>query len=134
MIVPGPLTFNVREWTVPHVPKLEVGELAGHCVATRHRIRLWLKAAPRIGGDVFLKLFTHGAPEKNAIPLLEQDGLHRTFEYLTEETRKSGAHIHFVSAYQMWIAIDAIRRRVDPMRALYGPAHESASAMAACAS
>ena len=114
MMIPGPLTLNAREWTRPNVPKLECGELAGNCLPTRHRVHLWFKVAPRIGGDMFIKLFAHGAPEKNAIPLLEEGGLDRTFEYLTSEAAETGARIFFVTAYEMWRAIDAVRRGADP--------------------
>jgi hypothetical protein len=114
MMIPGPLTLNAREWMLPNVPKLECGELAGNCLPTEHRVRLWFKVAPRIGGDLFIKLFAHGAPEKNAIPLLEEGGLDRTFEYLTFEAARTGARIFFVTAHEMWTAIDAVRRGADP--------------------
>ena len=115
MLIPGPLTFNIREWWVSRVPKLECGELAGNCLPTQHRAGLWLKAAPRIGDDVFIKLFTHGAPEKNAIPLLEENALDRAFQYLAVEAAAVGAKLYFVSAYQMWAAVDALRRQLDPV-------------------
>lgn len=116
MMIPGPLTVNLREWALPHVPKIECGELAGNCLPTQHRVRLWLRVAPRIGGDAFIKLFAHGAPEKNAIPLLDEGALDRTFEYLNFEARESGAEVFFVTAYEMWAAVDALRRGVDPTR------------------
>lgn len=119
MMIPGPLTFNVREWRMPRVPKLECGELAGNCLPTRHRARLWLKVAPRLGNDVFIKLFSHGAPEKNAIALLDEGGLDRTLEYVKAEASALGAEIFFVSAWQMWAAADAVRRRVDPKQEVY---------------
>jgi len=116
MMIPGPLTFNAREWRVARVPKLECGELAGNCLPTSHRAHLWMKVAPRIGDDLFIKLFSHGAPEKNAASLLEEGGLDRTLEYLKAEALAIGAEIFFVSAWQMWAAADAVRRRVDPKR------------------
>ena len=121
LMIPGPLTLNLREWRRPLVPRLEVGELAGHCLPTRHRIRLWTRAAPRIGQDLFIKLFAHGAPEKNAAPLLADDGvLERTLQYLAEDCRRSGSQLFFVSAWHMFTAIDAIRRGVDPVRTVDG--------------
>ncbi len=111
LMIPGPLTLNLREWRRPLVPRLEVGELAGNCLPTRHRVTLWKRAAPRIGEDLFIKLFAHGAPEKNAGPLLADDGvLDRTLRYLADDCRRSGAQLFFVSAWHMWAAIDAIRR------------------------
>jgi hypothetical protein len=116
LIIPGPLTLNFREWWQPLVPRIEVGELAGHCQPSRHRVTLWKRVAPRIGEDLFIKLFAHGAPEKNAEPLLADDGvLDRTMRYLADDCRRSGAQLYFVSAWHMWMAIDAIRRGVHPV-------------------
>lgn len=117
LMIPGPLTLNLREWQRPFVPRLEVGELAGQCHPTRHRVTLWKRTAPRIGEDLFIKLFAHGAPEKNAGPLLADDGvLDRTLRYLTDDCRGSGLQLFFVSAWQMRMAVDAIRRGLDPVR------------------
>lgn len=116
LVIPGPLTLNCREWRRPLVPRLEVGELAGHCLPTPHRVTLWKRVAPRVGEDVFIKLFAHGAPEKNALHLLADDGvLERTFRYLADDCRRSRAQLFFVSAWQMWVAIDAVRRGLDPV-------------------
>jgi hypothetical protein len=69
LCVQGPLTVRPHpRWRI--VPSLEVGELAGYAPPSRGRVERWLDAAPRIANDVFVKLFTHGAPEKNAVPLL----------------------------------------------------------------
>lgn len=119
LMVPGPLAINLREWRRPLVPRIEVGELAGHCVPTRHRVSLWTRVAPRIGEDLFIKLFAHGAPEKNAGPLLADDGvLDWTLRYLAEECRRSGRELFFVSAWQMWTAIEAIRRGLHPVQSV----------------
>jgi len=118
LIIPGPLTLNLRDRT-PLVPRIEVGELAANAWPTPHRVALWRRTAPRIGGDLFIKLFTHGAPEKNAGPLLADDGLlDRTLRYLEENCRRSGTRLYFVSAWQMWTAVDAIRRGVEPVIAV----------------
>ena len=119
LMIPGPLTFNLREWARPLVPRLEVGELAAHAQPTRHRVTLWRRTAPRIGGDVFIKLFAHGAPDRNAEALLADDGvLDRTLRYLKDDCRHTGTQLFFVSAWQMWMAVDAIRRGVNPIRAV----------------
>lgn len=116
LMIPGPLTLNLREWRRPLVPRIEVGELAGNCQPSPHRVALWRRVGPRIGEDVFIKLFAHGAPEKNAGPLLADDGvLDRTLRYLADDCRRSGTQLFFVSAWHMWMAIDAIRRGADPV-------------------
>jgi hypothetical protein len=115
LMIPGPLTLNLREWRRPFVPRIEVGELAGNCQPTPHRVTLWKRAAPRIGEDLFIKLFAHGAPEKNAEPLLADGGvLDQTFRYLADDCRRSGTQLFFVSAWHMRATIDAIQRGVDP--------------------
>jgi hypothetical protein len=119
LLIPGPLTLNLRQWRWPRVPRLEVGELGGHCEVTRHRVTLWKRAAPRIGQDLFIKLFAHGAPEKNAGPLLADDGvLDRTLRYLIQDAHRTKTEVFFVSAWHMWVAIDAIRRGVSPLGAV----------------
>jgi hypothetical protein len=127
LMIPGPLTLNLREWQRPLVPRVEVGELGGHCQPTRHRVALWKRAAPRIGEDLFIKLFAHGAPEKNAGPLLADGGvLDRTLRYLREDCQQSGAQLFFVSAWHMAGAIDAIRRGLHPVRSVQQMRHDPA--------
>jgi hypothetical protein len=117
LMIPGPLTLNLAEGWRPFVPLLEVGELAGHAHPTRHRVALWMRSAPRIGTDLFLKLFAHGAPEKNAEPLLADEGvLDLTLRYLAEYCRRSEMKLFFVSAWHMRAAIDALRRGLNPVR------------------
>jgi len=118
LIVPGPLTMNLKDWHRRLAPKVETGELAGYALPSRRRARLWTQAAPRIGADAFLKLFTHGAPEKNSVALLEGGALVRTLDYLIEEADRIGAQLLFVSAWQVWKAIDAVRRRANPLDAV----------------
>jgi hypothetical protein len=121
LMVPGPLTVNVREWRTPGVPRIEIGELAGHCVPTRHRARLWVRAAPRLANDVFVKLFAHGAPEKNASALLEPgQGVDFALTCLEQEAGALGARLFFVSAWEMTRAIGAVRRGDDPVVAHAG--------------
>ena len=131
LMIPGPLTLNFREWRRPLVPRLEVGELGGHCHATPHRVALWKRAAPRIGGDLFLKLFAHGAPEAQALPLLAKDGvIDRALTYLADDCRRTGARLMFVSARDMWVAIDAVRRGAHPETCV-AIAHQRAAAVGA---
>ena len=118
LIVPGPLAMNFKEWKRIAVPKVDTGELSGGSIPTRHRAKLWTMAAPQIGEDIFIKLFTHGAPEKNAIPLLEGGILAQTLDDLYDEADSRGAQLIFVSAWQMFKAIDAVRRGSDPLNAV----------------
>lgn len=112
LMIQGPLALNWRERKHGLVPRIEVGELAGDRPVTRDRVRLWLDYAPRIGGDVFVKLFAHGAWEKNTNALLGGD-LDRTFAFLTAECSARGAQLRYVSAWNLYGALMATRHSAD---------------------
>jgi hypothetical protein len=111
LMISGPIGMRWRDrW----LPRLETGELRYGNVATPYRVRRWVELAPRIGTDSFIKLFTHGAQERNSSALL-CDVLESAFNLLAEEAGRRGCSIHFVSAWQMYLAIEAIRQRRDPV-------------------
>jgi hypothetical protein len=89
------------------LPRLETGEIAGYDLPTPSRVRQWFDLAPTIGDDLFLKLYTHGAQERNLEPLLG-GGLANLFRWLTEEADRRGVEIHWASAWQMYQAADAL--------------------------
>ncbi|MES2304383.1 MAG: hypothetical protein V4558_02710 [Gemmatimonadota bacterium] len=103
LCVQGPLTVR------PHpryrlLPSLEVGELAGYAAPSPGRAEAWLDAAPRIGNDVFVKLFTHGAPEKNAGPLL--DGfIDRVLRDVRGACDARGWQLSFATAWECYRAV-----------------------------
>jgi hypothetical protein len=113
LIISGPLGMR---WRDRLLPRLETGELRYGNVATPYRVRRWVDLSPRIGADSFIKLFTHGAQERNSSALLG-GVLESGFNLLVEEAGRRGCSIHFVSAWQMYLAIEAIRRRRDPVAA-----------------
>ena len=59
LMIPGPLGLRWRE------RRIERGEIAGYDMPTAYRIARWLAIAPRVGNDIFIKLFTHGARSKS---------------------------------------------------------------------
>ncbi len=67
----------------------------------------WFDLAPTIGDDLFLKLYTHGAQERNLEPLLN-GGLGNLFRWLAEEAERRGIEIHWATAWQMYQAADAL--------------------------
>jgi len=89
------------------IPRLEAGEIAGYDMPTPERVRQWFDLAPMIGDDLFLKLYTHGAQERNLEPLLNQ-GLSNLFSWLAEEADRRGIEIHWATAWQMYQAADAL--------------------------
>jgi hypothetical protein len=114
LMIPGPLGLR---WRDRLMPRLETGELAGNDPATPYRVQRWLDLSPRIGGDVFVKLYTHGAQERNA-SLLLNGGLESAFNLLVAAAQRRDAQLYFVSAWQMYLVIDAIRQRLDPFASI----------------
>jgi hypothetical protein len=109
LMIPGP--FGVR-WRDRLVPRLEIGELSVHDAPTPNRARHWLDLAPRIGSDVFLKLFTHGAQEANMKGLLSTH-LDMVFRMVQTECDRSGWDLYFASAWEMRQAVEAAWRGSD---------------------
>jgi hypothetical protein len=103
LMIPGPLGLR---WKERLVPRLETGEIAWQDLPTPYRVSRWLDLAPRIGDDIFLKLYTHGAQERNAEALLRQGGLDSTFRMAAEECRRRGHQLYFVSTWEMRQAVD----------------------------
>ena len=115
LMIPGPLGMRWRDrW----LPRLETGELRCGNVATPYRVRRWVELAPRIGADSFIKLFTHGAQDRNSTALL-RDELESAFNLLVQEADRRGCAIHFASAWEMYLAIEAIGQGRDPVVAVH---------------
>lgn len=113
LMVQGPLTIR---WTGLR-PTLEVGELAGHDAVTPDRVNAWLSAAPRIGNHLFVKLHGHGAPEKNAAPLLEKD-LAAALSLTRAACERRGWQLAHATAWQAYRAITTLARGDDPVAEL----------------
>jgi hypothetical protein len=105
LMITGPLGLRFGERLLP---RLDTGEIAGYDMPTPSRVRRWFELAPSIGEDIFLKLYTHGAAERNLEPLLN-GGLGDLYRWLAEEAERKGIEIHWVTAYGMFRAI-----RSDP--------------------
>jgi hypothetical protein len=110
MIIQGPLAVR---WTgnLRFGPRLEKGELAGQDRPAASRVKIWFKYAPRLGDHVFLKLFTHGAQEKNSSMLLD-GGLDQLFALFAGECKRCGWRYRYVTAWEMYRVIDSLRQQV----------------------
>jgi hypothetical protein len=110
LMITGPLgvRFDGRA-----LPRLETGEIAGYDLPTPSRIHHWFDLAPAIGDDLFLKLHTHGAPAMNLDPLLG-GGLGNLFRWLKEEADRRGIEIHWATAWQMYLAAEALMNGREP--------------------
>jgi hypothetical protein len=124
LMVTGPLGLRYRDRLMP---RLEMGELAANDVPTKYRVQRWLDLAPRVGDDIFLKLFGHTAREDNAAALLgsatRPDTLGPMFHWLAEAAAERNLELHWATAFEMFQAIDAL---VKP-----AGAHDVASSSAA---
>jgi hypothetical protein len=107
LMIPGPLGLRFAERLVP---RMENGEIAHQDLPTVYRIRRWLALAPRIGRNIFIKLYTHGAQERNSKALLLEGGLERLFALLPEECRRSGHELRYVTTWEMRQAVEEAAR------------------------
>jgi hypothetical protein len=114
LMIPGP--FGLR-WAQRVTPRIEYSELCSYDPATEYRVRRWLELAPRIGDDIFLKLFTHGTQERHSQYLLE-GGLEFTLSLITRECQLAGLDLHFSTAWEMRQAIDRSARADSPAHQL----------------
>jgi len=106
-LIPGPLglAWENRPWWKP---RLETGEIAGYAMPTPERARSWIALAPRIGDQAFIKLFGHGAQERNLHPLLG-GGLDQLFDALDRACRDAGTALRYVSPWEMWRGVEGLR-------------------------
>jgi len=99
LMIPGPFGFQIRP---SGKPMLEIGDVAGYMDLYEGRVSGWLDFAPRLGGDVFLKLFTHGAQERTSkLYFGEARFLDRLFSYLDVATQRRGISLRYVTAWRM---------------------------------
>jgi hypothetical protein len=107
-LITGPLGLSLdrtRGWR----PSLENGELAHYRPASPDRVQNWHSWSPRIGEDQFIKLYTHGAQEANSHYLLG-GGLDRVFDDLKRSCADRSIELRFVTAWEMWNVIEALRK------------------------
>jgi len=111
LMISGPLGLR---WSERCIPRLETGEIAVYDMPTASRVRRWFDLAPTIGEDLFLKLYTHGAQDRNCAPLLK-DGLAHLYKFLAEEADRRGIEIHWATAFQLYQAADALISTAKPL-------------------
>jgi hypothetical protein len=110
LMIPGPFALRWRERLLP---RMETGELSGYDLSSRYRWKRWLDVAPALGGDVFVKLFTHGCQERNSEPLLG-GGLDDLFRHGAEECRRRGWQLRFATAWELAQAVECAAKG-DPL-------------------
>ncbi|MEO8989757.1 MAG: hypothetical protein ABI291_04695 [Acidobacteriaceae bacterium] len=109
LMITGPTGVRFRDRLVP---RTETGELSHYDLPTPYRIQRWLDLAPRIGDDIFVKLYGHSAREDNAVALLgsqgKPGGLARMFDWIDRAARAQNLELHWASAYRMFQAVERI--------------------------
>jgi len=108
LMIPGPMGIR---WSERVIPRMEAGEIAHNDLATPNRVLRWLRLAPRIGNDIFVKLHTHGAQERNFTALLLEGGLDNLFRILRQACERLGHELHYVSTWEMRLAVDAAAQK-----------------------
>jgi len=102
LMITGPLGIRFRERLVP---RLETGEVASYDPPTPSRVCRWFDLAPRIGDDVFLKLYTHGAQQNNRSMLLN-GGLRDLLRWCSEEAASRQMELRWATGWEMFLAVD----------------------------
>lgn len=112
LMMPGPLGLR---WESRLLPRLENGEIGTHQPPSERRARAWLDLAPRLAGEVFLKLFAHGAQEGHRRAFFG-GGLDRLFDLLAQECQRRGCELRFATAWQFYLAAERlILARTSPL-------------------
>ena len=104
LMITGPVGLRFGERLLP---RLETGEIAGYDLPTPARVSRWFDLAPTINGDLFLKLYTHGADGRNMEPLLNH-GLANLYHWIAAEAERRRIEIHWATAWQMYQTADAL--------------------------
>jgi hypothetical protein len=105
MMITGPIGIRWRERLLP---RLENGELCSTDRPTRYRVQRWFDFAPRIGTNLFIKLFTHGCQERNSDLLLGGD-LEGAYKMIADEAARRNCSVNFVSAWEMYQVVEGVR-------------------------
>jgi len=110
MLVQGPLMLNWKRRKLGFFPNIEDGNIHKGNVFHKSKIDLWIKANIHVHGKkdwIFVKVFTHGASEKNYEQVLGHDA-ESLFDYLTQRYNDGENYIlHFVTAREMYNIIRA---------------------------
>jgi hypothetical protein len=105
MMIQGPLTLDWSRRKFGIVPRIENGHIQFNQLPTAHRLDLWLQARVHIPSRpdwIFVKLYTHGAPEWNQAVLLG-DVMTRFHEQLSRRAQRDrNFRFHYVTARQMY--------------------------------
>jgi hypothetical protein len=117
LMIPGPLCLR---WRRGLPPRMDTGEIASYDLPDAYRVSRWLDVAPRVGNDLFIKLFTHGTQERHSSALLLKGGLDELFRSTAEQCRRRGYEYYFCSAWEMRLAVEQAWKEADTAAAITG--------------
>ncbi len=105
LMIQGPLALNMKKRKFGILPGIENGEISYDNPPTPDRVDSWIKSGVCVKGReewVFVKVYTHGAQEKN-IDLFFSESLIDMHNYLRSEYN-DGANwkLHYVTAREMY--------------------------------
>lgn len=98
LMIPGPLGIR---WKDRRLPRIERGEIAGYDMPTPYRFRRWIDLAPRVGAESVIKLYTHGAQERNSEALLG-GGLLALYNHAAAEAGRLGAELRCATPFDVY--------------------------------
>jgi hypothetical protein len=110
LMIPGPLGWRIHERLIP---RLENGEVARQDQPNEHRVKLWFDIAPRLGNDIFVKLYAHGCVDAHRNAMLHEGfddkttAMDRLYQLVAREANRRGWDFRYVSAWGMFQAVEA---------------------------
>lgn len=110
MLIQGPLILNFHSRKFGLIPRVENGNLQKGQPPTPARVDLWLKArvgVPTRPDWLFVKLYTHGAPEWNQQVVLGPSMVALHEELARRSKANSNFRYHYVTARQMYNLVRA---------------------------
>jgi hypothetical protein len=111
LMIEGPLGLALKPGTLPR-PRIESSAVTANDPATPARLRTWTGQGIGVVGRpewVFVKVHTHGAPEKQAASLLGDGGRAMHTELTTRYNDGARWRLHYVTAREMYnVAIAAM--------------------------
>jgi hypothetical protein len=117
LMIQGPLTLNWHWRKFGVLPRIENADLSWHRRVTPERISLWLDRRISLcdaPDQVFIKLSTHGAQDRNLEYLLGE-GLDYMWTLLESQCDRMGARLHYVTAHQMFLRVREIEAETEPL-------------------
>jgi hypothetical protein len=104
LLIQGPLALDCSRRKRGCLPSLENAALHAGFPPTLARFRLWLRAGVAVAGQphwIFIKVHTHGAPERNAVMLLGET-MRRFHRSLADYAAKHPfLHYYYVTAREL---------------------------------